>query len=59
MLRRITSQSKLTAIIGFVIVIGLNGIFTLSAYGHGGKPMGRRLSQLFKLLKKPPNSMTV
>ena len=52
MLRRITSQSKLVAIIGFVIVIGLNGIFTLSAYGHGGKTHGKETFTAFQALEK-------
>jgi uncharacterized protein YcnI len=52
MLRRITSQSKLSAIIGFVIVIGLNGIFTLSAHGHGGKTHGGETFTAFQALEK-------
>jgi hypothetical protein len=52
MLRRITSQSKLAAIIGFVIVIGLNGIFTLSAYGHGGKAHGEETFTALQALEK-------
>ena len=52
MLRRITSQIKLAAIIGFVIVIGLNGIFTLSASGHGGKTHGEETFTAFQALEK-------
>ena len=40
MMKRATSQAILAAIIGFVIAIVLNGIFTLSAHGHGGKTHG-------------------
>jgi hypothetical protein len=52
MLRRITSQSKLAAIIGFVIVIGLNGIVTLTAYGHGGRTHEGETFTAFQALEK-------
>ena len=52
MLRRTISQSKLAAIIGLVIAIGLNGIFTLSAYSHGGKTHGKENFTAFQALEK-------
>ena len=58
MMKRTTSQTKLAAIIGFVIAIGLNGIFTLSAHSHGGKTHGEETFTAFQALEKASNSMT-
>ena len=52
MMKRTTSQTKLALIIGFVIAFGLNGIFTLSAYGHGGKTHGGEAFTAFQALEK-------
>ena len=52
MMKRTTSQTKLALIIGFVIVFGLNGIVTLSAYGHGGKTHGGEAFTAFQALEK-------
>jgi hypothetical protein len=52
MIERITSQPKLALVIGFVIVFGLNGIVTLSAYGHGGKTNGGEAFTAFQVLEK-------
>jgi len=52
MMKRTTSQTKLALIIGFIIAFGLNGIVTLSAYGHGGKTHGGEAFTAFQALEK-------
>lgn len=52
MMKKSTNQTKLALIIGFVIVIGLNVSFTLSAHGHGGKTHGGETFTAFQALEK-------
>lgn len=43
---------KITVIIGFLVTIGLNGIFTTSAHGHGGKTHADESFTAFQALEK-------
>jgi hypothetical protein len=52
MLKVTTNHSKLVAIIGIFIAIGLNGIFALSVHGHGGKTHGEETFTAFQALQK-------
>lgn len=52
MLKVTTRPDKLVAIMGFVIAIGLNGIFAPVVHGHGGKTHGEETFTAFQALQK-------
>ena len=52
MLKGNFGSNKLFVIIGFLIAIGLNGIFAPSAHGHGGKTHGGETFTAFQALEK-------